>query len=216
MTPDARRSLSNFRLRVLGVPIAEHLPLIEDESEIELRSPEEVLRRLVALWAVAGAANMPEVSFFCEYVKNNGLGDWLSDTERAFLFSANPDRQQRVHCSWQVEPLFFLSWCAGLVSELELPRQQSDVGGVLDLFPRPGAEDLQRLREAITVRPKVELLNWADLLYRAHWAVREADLRRREAPAGLVPGAVMEWHKAANWMIRYEDEEDWDNVPTDT
>jgi hypothetical protein len=59
-------------------------------------------------------------------------------------------------------------------------------------------------------------MNWADLLYRTHWAVREAQLHDRDSPSSLVPGAVMEWHKTANWMTCYEGEDDWDHVATDT
>jgi hypothetical protein len=28
--------------------------------------------------------------------------------------------------------------------------------------------------------------------------------------------AVHEWHKVVNWLIRYDDENDWDKVSTET
>jgi hypothetical protein len=216
MSPAERRDSSNRLLRRAGIPTADVLPLIESEAEVSVRTRDEVLRRLLALWAVAGAANLPDVSFFRDFMKEHDLEAWLSPTERAFLFAPNPTEQQRIHGSWQLEPLYFLAWAAGLVETISLPTKHSTLEDVLEIFPRPGLEDSDRLRNTIAVRTTTELLDWADLHYRAHWAMRDEQLRGRRSPAGLVGGAVMEWHKAANWMICYEGEEDWDDVPTDT
>jgi hypothetical protein len=216
MTPLQRKETSNVLLSKHGIPVSESLPLIEDEVGVSLRSTEELLHRLIALWAVTGSAHLPEVDFFRTYVRDAQLEGWLSRREHRFLFSEDPAQQERVHFGWQLEPLFFLSWCGGLIPTISLPFQQSDMSSVLGLFPLQSSPTLDRLKAALSLRPTPEVLNWADLLYRAHWAVRESQLRGRGSPARLVPGAVMEWHKAANWMTGYEEEDDWDDVATDT
>lgn len=216
MTPETRREASIAHLKNLGVAVSPALPLIEDDGEVIVRDPEDLLRRLVALWAVAGAANLPEVRFFREFIQDHDLSNWLSSSESDFLFSESPSDQQRVHFSWQIEPMYFLGWCGGLVPQLVLPRGPSSVEAMLPLFPNPNAPDLTRLRAALVVRPKVQLMDWADLLYRTHSALREAQLHCRDSPASLVPGAVMEWHKSVNWMTCHEGEDDWDHVATDT
>jgi hypothetical protein len=216
MTPEARREKSNRLLTKHGLPVAESLPLIEEDAAVSLRSAEEVLRRLVGLWAVAGAAHLPKETFFRDYIKSNDLTAWLSKSESDFLFAAKPSEQARIHYGWQTEPMYFLAWCAGLIPTIKLPFDQSTVESVLPLFPEPGSESLERLRKKITLQSKAELMDWADLLYRTHWAVRDAQIHGRSAPGGLVSGAVMEWHKAVNWMTCYDSEDDWDHVATDT
>ncbi|MGH8855309.1 MAG: DUF4272 domain-containing protein, partial [Telluria sp.] len=141
--------------------------------------------------------------------------DWLSSDEAAFLFNDAPAEADIIRFSWRLEALYFLAWCGGLVDKLALPVQESSVDAVLPLFPRDLA-DATALRQALRLRSKGEVLDWADLLYRLHWAVRDAQLNGHEAPPAIKPGMVLEWHHAANWMTRYEGEDDWDAVGTDT
>ncbi len=68
----------------------------------------------------------------------------------------------------------------------------------------------------LKLRSKSEILDWADLLYRLHWAVRHAHITAKPTPGRLDSDAVHEWHKAANWLIQYDDENDWDKVSTET
>jgi Domain of unknown function (DUF4272) len=215
VTPAQRKAASEALLEQHAVPINRNLPMIESEEETRLRTSDEVLRRLVSLWAVAGTAFLPGNGFFRSYVEENGLEKWLSPRETEYLFSDAPSEQQRIHFSWQLESLYFLAWCAGLMPRLALPTTESSLESFLHLFPQQG-EGLERLRNALTVRSIEEVLNWSDLLYRMHWAVREARLRGTTQPLGVTAGAVQEWHRAANWMTRYEGEDDWDAVPTDT
>jgi hypothetical protein len=86
---------------------------------------------------------------------------------------------------------------------------------VLPLYPHDLGE-ATALRQAIRLRSKAEILDQTDRLYRLHWAVRDAELNGLPPPAGIEPGVVLEWHHAANWMTRYENEDDWDAVGTGT
>src|SRR5260370_1327598 len=54
-----------------------------------------------------------------------------------------------------------------------------------------------------------------DRIYRYHWAVTEAGLKKREASGKLDGGVVQERHYVLNWLIDYM-EHKWDEVPTDT
>ena len=54
----------------------------------------------------------------------------------------------------------------------------------------------------------------SDLLYRMHWATRQAGLDGKETPANLSDSIIYERHYAINWITYYE--ENWDDVTTDT
>jgi hypothetical protein len=212
VTPEQRKLKSEARLKELGLPVNPNLPLIEAESEVSLRSSEEILQRLIALWAVSGTAFLPRNRYFRDYVVAQKCDSWLSKEEKLFLFRDAPSDKQLIQFTWRQECVFFLGWAAGLIGAIEIPSVESKCGSMMDLFPGE-LEDPHRLRAAIHLRSKQEILDWADLLYRLHWATRQfgASLAPR-----LNPGVVQEWHLAVNWLTRYEDEDNWDWVGTDT
>jgi hypothetical protein len=215
MNPKNRKAVSESKLRALGVPVNEHLPIIESVEEVELRSPEEVLQRLIALWSVVDKAFLGGESHSTDYIVKNNFLPWLSKVEREFLLNEHPDKRSCIHFSWQLEALFFVAWCAGLLECSEVPTEESSVRPILDLFP-VGSEQPDRLRAVIQLRGKSETLDRADLLYRLHWAVRNGKLTGSGELDGIDGGVVQEWHRAVNWMIRYDSEDDWDQVGTDT
>lgn len=215
MTPEARRAANEALLRERGIPINPHLPMIEAEDKVRLRSEDELWRRLVALWGVVGAATLRNNDYFKQYFSVGERRDWLSRDEAAFLFDDAPSEDDIIRFSWRLEAMVFLAWCGGLVDELPFPEHASSIEGVLPLYPHDLGE-AGMLREALRLRGKNDILDWSDLLYRLHWAVRDARLNGRAPPSGIDPGVVLEWQHAANWMTRYEDEDDWDAVPTDS
>ena len=215
MTPEARRAATEELLRKHGIPINPHLPMIEDGDNVVLRSEEELWGRLAALWGVVGTAMLRRNAFFKEYFSPPERRALLSQDEAAFLFDDAPQEEDRIRFSWRLEAMMLLAWCAGLVDDPGMPSAQSSAEAILPLYPHDLGEATM-LRDAIRLRSKEAILDKADLLYRLHWAVRDAHLNRREPPPGLNPGVVLEWHHAVNWMIRYGDEDDWDAVGTDT
>ena len=184
-------------------------------DEMGIRTEEELYQRLIALWAVVGTAKTDE-NYFAEYINQNEMTDWLTPKEKGFLFSTSRTEHQIVQFSWQSECLYLLAWCSGLFEKLELPKKHSELGDWFDLFPGD-LDDVGPLQQAIKVRDKNELLMWSDKLYNTHWVVRHAELDNKPIPDGLDGEVVQEWHYAINWMVYFlEDEQDWDDVSTDT
>lgn len=195
-----------------AIPINRTLPLIESEADVHLRTADELLHRLIALWAVAGMAFLRGSDFFRRYVTQSDLVECLSTTEREFLLAEQPTEKKIIQAYWQLEGLNFLAWCGGLVDRTDIPLKESSVQSFMHLFPQEG-EDLARLRHALVLRSVSEVLDWSDLLHRLLWADRDATLRGSPAPSGVTGGVVQEWPRAVNWLTRYDD---WDAVPTDT
>jgi hypothetical protein len=215
MTAEARRAANEELLRAHGIAVNPVLPMIASDENVTLRTEDELWRRLVALWGVVGAAMLRKNNYFKEYFSIGERRSWLSEDEAAFLFNDAPDEADIIRFSWRLEALYFLAWCGGLVDALPLPLHESSVKAVLPLYPHDLGE-ATALRQAIRLRSKAEILDQTDRLYRLHWAVRDAELNGLPPPAGIEPGVVLEWHHAANWMTRYENEDDWDAVGTGT
>lgn len=68
-------------LTARGIPINTDLPLTESDNDVELRAPDEVLHRLVALWAITGTTSLRDKGNFQEYCTNRKYESWLSEGE---------------------------------------------------------------------------------------------------------------------------------------
>jgi len=208
----ARRERSIAVLEAEGVPHFEHLPVIETEAESTRRSAEEVALRAMALCILAAKGEGLEPRVVERLVGDFGLASAFTPKERAFIENPEPSQHDRVQCTWRYESYWVLLWALGFVEDLARPDRICDVPTAVTILRDLGREGF--LAHA-RLRPQSEILDAADLIYRYHWAVRDAEINHREAPAGLDPGVVMERHYALNWLIGYLDQE-WDDVSTDT
>lgn len=215
MNPESRKFLSETILHKRGIRINLQLPLIESDEEVNLRSKDALFQRLIALWAVTGAAEAEHPSYFRQYITTHQMASYLSEQEHAFLFSDVMSSQDRAHFVLQKERLFFLAWCAGINDEIELSLHTSDVSKLQRFFPQ-AMEQASVLEKAIQLRSKSRILDWADLLYRVHWAVRHANLIGKTTVGNIRCDVIPEWHHAVNWITAYNEEDNWDLVETDT
>ena len=193
-----------------GIPINLHLPCIESEAEARVRNTSEVVGRLLALTAVAVKGEGLDRASVDRFVRAHDIRRWLSAAELAFIKVPRPSAHDRLQFSWRYEAAWVLLWALRHVDgQLGPPRAICDVASLVRTV-----RDTNDLA-VLGLRPANDILNEADLIYRCHWAVREAQLRGKPTPAGLEPGVTMERHHALNWLIGYCDA-DWDDVTTDT
>jgi hypothetical protein len=215
MNPEFRKLASETLLHKQGVRINLQLPEIESNDEVTLRSAEDVFHRLITLWIVVSVADQRNSMHFREYIAYHKIESWLSAEERDFVMNSACSDEDCARFSARQEGLFFLAWCAGLFVHIEIPSHRSSLELIKHLFPVQ-MEAPAKLQKAMHLRSKNTILDWADLLYRLNWAVRHASLIGKTTPGSLDSIAVEEWHHAVNWMIRYDDEENWDLVGTET
>jgi hypothetical protein len=208
----ARKQRSMTRLRAEAVPTNEGLPIIETEAEAKFRTTEQAALRAMALCIVASRAEGLDEEMMKKLVADFKLDETLTPKEKKFIFNPKPSDHDRTQFVWRYECYSVLLWALGFVDGLETPKGICDVKRSVRILRDHGREEF--LKKA-KLRSKAEILDAADLIYRYHWAVRDAQLNSRKAPAGLEPGVVMERHYALNWLIGYLDQ-DWDDVGTDT
>ena len=215
MTSSDRKARSEAILQKEAIPFLPSLPCIKSEEETELRSIEEVGIRMACLFCVVGSAFEPSETVFKEYLKKYQLWDHLTPDETAFLSNPAPDKRANIEFAWRTEALFVLMWSAGLFEDLPLPTHGTDTGKIVSMFPECDESPWPFIRK-LQMRPKSEILDAADLIYRLHWAARNPELTGQSAcRAKLHAGVVQEWRHAINWVTNYENL-DWDEVKTDT
>ncbi len=201
-------------MREKGIPFLPSLPPIEPEDETELRTSEEVGIRMFCLFCVAGTAYGLSRTEYELFLKNQRLWSYLTPKETAFLSDPNPAPESMRYFTWRVEALFLLMWAVNLFESLHLPTYQMDNEKIIDKFPTFSMSPWPFIN-SLVLRPKSEILDQSDLIYRLHWAARNAIADEQPPPAGLEPDVLFEWHHAINWLTKYENL-DWDDVVTDT
>lgn len=208
----ARKARSEEILRGEGVPILPSLPVIEAEEEVTTPDTVAVTERALALGLVALKGEGLPQEIALKILVDFQIDPHLSPAESAFILNPNPSEYDRTQFVWRYEAYWVLLWALGFVETLERPDAICDCGTAVMFMRDLGPEGF---RENAMLRPKEEIFDAADLIYRYHWAVRNARLKGEPSPAGLEPGVVQERHYALNWLIG-EADQPWDDVGTST
>jgi hypothetical protein len=208
----ARKARSEAILAREEVPFIAHLPMLETVAQTRFRSTEAAADRAICLLLVSGMGETGDYNLMHPFIDEWSARPHLSPAERAFLDSREPTQHDRVQFSWRYEGLSALVWSLGFPHEIGRPDHIADVGALVGMMRDLGPD---RFRANARLRDGAEILDVLDLTYRYHWAVVDARLNGRQAPAGLDGGVVMERHYALNWLTSYGDQ-DWDDVSTDT
>jgi hypothetical protein len=209
----SRKSRSESLLKAEGMPINDWLPAIETASESKLRSPVEIARRAVCLLIVAGRASGLPDDIVKSLIAKHGVSGNFTESEEAFLANVSPSVDSQLQLSWRVEAAWVLLWALGFVENLGLPCDQTEPDRAIELVEKNGLSGL--IGNALP-RSLSAVLDEADLIYRCHWAVRNDEINNTsEADEFLDPGITRERHWALNWLICSDDQE-WDDVTTDT
>ncbi|WP_275196969.1 DUF4272 domain-containing protein [Bradyrhizobium sp. CSA207] len=213
MTAEAidRKLRSERMLRAEGVPFLAALPVIETTAEALKRSKEEVALRTLCLLLVAAKGEGLGQEIVEGILEFHELRPHLTPKELAFVFDHSPSQHDRVQFTWRHEAAWTLLWALGFVAQLGKPAEICDV----EFAARTMTErTTTQFIEDSELRPIAEILDQADLIYRYHWAIRNARMKGQQVPADLDPGVTEERHCALNWLIGYN-EQAWDHVTTD-
>lgn len=207
----ARKAKSIAAVKELGLPFIDHLPVVEDETSIKPRSPEEIAERALALaiCAVKGEANDQELvdSLITRFSANQ----LFTPAELAFIANHSPTQQQLTDFAWQYECIHVLLWSLGHIEKLQPPNQICNVPAEVSIIRDLGRE---KLSSTARPRPMSEILDQADYYYRLHWAAIELRINGKSSDKANEE-IIVERHKALNWLIRYMGQ-NWDDITTDT
>lgn len=173
-----------------------------------LRSQSAVIDRAVCLNAVLHVAHGWDRELAKTWLKREGLIDALTPEERAFV-EAGKGNEPNFY--WEIETAWVLVWALGLGDKLEFWSPVPD--DLVSRLPDVDMEGCDRFRRSAHLRPAKEIHEELDLAYCLHWAVRQAQLDRRELPPSVVNPRVERRRHALEWLAG---EIDWDEPNMDT
>ncbi|MFJ7362527.1 DUF4272 domain-containing protein [Peribacillus frigoritolerans] len=207
-----RKKISEKILKTLKVPLNKHLPLTENEEEVSLRTKEEIIDRIISLAVVSAKAMEAPPEKIEEFIERYNANELFTEEEQKFLMKKHPNQNELIKYSWKLECIWLLLWSVNLVSDIEVP---ADTCNAEYVFETVFLHSKQELLDKSSLKPTSDILDSLDFIYRAHWAVREAQINHLEVPSSLDEGVVYERHYTLNWLVNYMDQE-WEELSTDT
>ena len=218
-----RRDRSMALLEERHLYVTPWLPLLWERAEEPGRTVEEVCGRAAALLIVSlysecrvgDHLSYEEAREFVDpIIEGYGAEKFFSPDEKAYLDDPNSTEQTQIQYAWQYENLWVMEWALGLTDDLFWPTRICDVPGSVRLLK--DCQTMETLLAAAKLRPRRELLDQADLIYRLHWACVDARVMGMPTPQGLEEGVVMERHRALFWLAGCDDMCGWDDVDLST
>ncbi|MBP1563204.1 MAG: DUF4272 domain-containing protein [Oscillospiraceae bacterium] len=224
-----RKERSEKFLNKQNIKINPHLPVIEDENEAKLKSPEQTVKRAVtALFATQIAMDVlnpqadvkESATFFGEMLARLGLSDEPTPEEKMFFALVNdnapkPAEKFASDMAWRIEMVVPLLWACGIISEdLAYPDKVSEYIEAARMIA--SCDNFDELMMKVNMRNPSKILDKADLLFRMDWACVDARLKGEVPSGNLNSDVVVEQHKGINWLIGAFDAEEWDKVKPHT
>lgn len=218
-----RRNQSLALLRNSHIYVTPWLPLLGEQSQEPGRTLEEVCGRAAALLIVSlysecrlgEKMSYEEAKEFVDPIMEGyGAEKFFSPREKEYLDAPDSTQQTQIQYAWQYENLWVMEWALGLTDDLFWPDRICDVPGSVRMMKK--YPDMAALTAAAKLRPRSELLQQADLIYRLHWACVDARVMGMPAPQKVEPEVVMERHRALFWLAGCDEMCPWDDVDLST
>ena len=183
--------------------------------EDEIRSPQEVARRSLALFAVVGAALGAQRDEVLSWLRAEDLWEALTPHEVAYLEQTNPPQKAHINFSWHSERLTVLLWALGHIQELPDSATQCGTDIFKSVLPPFAVMSTQAFIAQATLIDEDTLRRQAQVYLDEHSKARDARIHERPMPPGIDVEIVQERHHAINWITGYASLP-WDEVTTDT
>ncbi len=184
------------------------------DGDLSLRTPTEVARRSIILYAIVAAGHREPREAITRWLQREGLWEAVTPEEAAFLESQRPTREQMINATWQAEALLPFLWSLKKIESLPAAVSQCDLPAMRKVLPPLFGPTIDFILEA-SLRDWDELSKAYEEIYDTNWLVRDAEINNRPIPRGLNPEIIEERHRALNWILCLGGES-WDEITTDT
>ncbi len=213
----ARKQISISRLKELGIPVVENMPVLPDSSQAVFRSKDDICERMVSLMfliqyacEVAQGADLDNArDSVVDLLNKYEVLDCLTPSEQQFLYRTIPDVDAAVKITWQYEACWILAWALGYAEDLGLPDEMSDSEDIAKAVLQFDCYD--DFYDNAALRPKTEILDHADFTYRLDLACVSAKAKKTVMPHNINSKITAERNRAFSWLLNSKGS-GWDDV----
>lgn len=204
------RDNSSQILTERNIPLHPHLPVLDVD---DLRSPEDVCKRIIALYSLAGLANGAAGDLLKSWLVDEGGWNYLTPEEQAKLENIDLSQEELNELSWMQESLYTLCWCGSIIEEMSWPSSEADLSYTFGHIPPE--TPFSDFFEAFQLRSFVDIIQHLDLYYCLHSAVRHPELLgNHQSTAQLKIEVILERRQALEWICSTK--VGWNDVTLDT
>ncbi len=204
MSPKEIKLASEKRLEALGVMVNEHLPVIENSTELIPRSAQQVSTRAHVLSHVICVGYGRSGREMRDWLTEAGLASELTPREAAFLKKRKYSEHDRAWAAWQFASAHSCAWALALEQMDPLGDCPNTLASHFPPKTRPRPDASLRDFEAIYAE--------ADFYYRLHWAAKQSRLQGCSFPRPEIE--IQLRRQSLDWIVGLPYE--WDDVPADT
>lgn len=142
-TSESRKIETNKYLESKGIPICEHLPLVENSQEVILRKPSEIATRIMILTGIIDTAFDEDRKEIVSWLKEINLWEGVSKFEKKYLTKKSLTKEDKITASWRTEAVNVLFWSLGMVEKLDESIEECDLTGNAghSIPPSPGQSE---------------------------------------------------------------------------
>lgn len=209
-----RKLRSEEKLRSIGIEPLDSIPAVVEESQVKLRTAEEVAKKVIIWYALIGIIFYDHPEEIVYWIKSEGLWDELSPREKDFLMlfiNTDADVQSREQqalsnsMAWRAEGIQILLWSLGMLEHLQWPEEKWDGSEMHEIIPGLG-ESTQPFIEQASLRSTEQILDCVDLHYRLHMMMQESEEGPDEILTSFNPMIVYERIHALAWLVNWDEE----------
>jgi hypothetical protein len=202
-------------LNAWGVHTNDNLPPLPADPEVRLPATGDIINRMATLLAVAVRSETVQAGnpFTWDQIAVTLPRAVVAPTpaEHHHLTTPEPTPQKTTNMLWRYECVPVLAWTLGIVPDLAPPTQTCDVPAITSLIL---GTNLNALERRARLRSVADILDQADLMYRLHWALRDAQLNGQPAPDGIDASVILERRWTLEWLL--DPTTPWDEITLNT
>ncbi|SKC65336.1 DUF4272 domain-containing protein [Ohtaekwangia koreensis] len=194
-------------LKELDVFLHDDLPPLEEDSNVTLRAPQEIARRIIILTYLNCAAEDDVLrKQIVQFLQAEGVWDAASQEEKMLFTKPILTDEDVAKIYWRSEAIWLLMWTINKVDTLDLPIEEVNIPAMFSLLPAFMTSANNFIDSAAT-KSVSEIIDQSDLTFRLNWAAREAHLNGSQ-DFKFNRGILYERYHAINWVTRMKNE--WD------
>ena len=204
------KKINDIIIAQKGYRVNNWLPILEIPT---LKDIEEIKGRMSVMNALINIAFEAPTYIIREWIENNNLVKFLSNSEKEILEKENDDLTdfEVSSLSWYLESLWAFLWVTKMIDKLDAEAHVGDNLALLLPNLQKG-ENNQKIENIKEIRSKIEIYTMLDYYFRLHWYCVDERLIGKQAK--LNEGQIYKRRKSLEWVNNIEN--DWDSVEMST
>lgn len=199
MTSQERKTLSEIRLRSIGIVLHDDLPPLQDEDYVIPRSAAEIAERVMILtYLNVSATDQSLRQQIMMFLIHEKLWNKVTEDEKQLLHKSRLSDEDLTTIFWRSESIWALLWAIQKIDTLELPQRSADLQAIFPLIPG-FLESPSKFIQDAAIRDVSELMDQYDFLFRLNWALRQDPAAEGSAPVD--EGVAHERFTALDWLL---------------